>query len=142
MNDLTIDLRTVPLRLLVDICCSSAKAKGFHEGGAPVGARIDQKLMLVVGELAEAQEELRAGHAPTDIYFTSPAGETLVGVVGKSNDDLAADGYKPEGFPIELADAIVRLFDLAGSLGIDLEAAVQTKLTYNLTRPYKHGRVF
>lgn len=42
-------------------------------------------------------------------------------------------------FPEELADVAIRLFDLAGHLEIDLEAAIERKHEYNLSRPYKHG---
>lgn len=42
-------------------------------------------------------------------------------------------------FPEELADVAIRLFDLAGHLGIDLETAIERKHEYNLTRPFKHG---
>lgn len=46
---------------------------------------------------------------------------------------------KPEGFASELADVLIRVFDLAGALGIDLEDAVQSKMAYNKTRPHRHG---
>lgn len=45
-------------------------------------------------------------------------------------------------FPEELADVAIRLFDLASSLGIDLEQAIRTKEAYNRTRPMKHGKEF
>ena len=46
---------------------------------------------------------------------------------------------KPEGFPIELADILIRVFDLAEAWDIDLEAALQEKMAYNETRAYRHG---
>ncbi len=94
-----------------------SKAHGFEE--PPIN--IDQKLLLIVGELTEAQEELRAGCLPTLVY---------------------TKGGKPEGFGVELADAAIRLFNLAQSLGIDLEALITLKHKYNASRPYKHGKEF
>ena len=39
----------------------------------------------------------------------------------------------------ELADIVIRVADLAETLGGNLEEAVQTKLAYNRTRPYQYG---
>jgi NTP pyrophosphatase (non-canonical NTP hydrolase) len=39
----------------------------------------------------------------------------------------------------ELADVVIRIFDLCGSRGWNLEKAVRTKMEYNKTRPYRHG---
>ena len=49
------------------------------------------------------------------------------------------DGLKPEGFASELADVVIRVADVCGRLGLDLEAAVVEKMTYNATRPRRHG---
>ena len=81
---------------------------------------IGNKLMLVVGEVSEAHEELRAGR-PLSWH--------------------REDG-KPEGIASELADIIIRVGDLAGRLGIDLEAIVAEKHAFNLTREHKHGKAF
>ena len=47
--------------------------------------------------------------------------------------------YKPEGFNIEMADAVIRIADLMEALGLNLEAAIKLKHNYNKTRPYRHG---
>lgn len=36
---------------------------------------------------------------------------------------------------VELADAVIRIFDLAGGLGLDLPGAIADKMEYNSTRP-------
>lgn len=41
----------------------------------------------------------------------------------------------------ELADICIRVFDLAGALGLDLEQALQEKMAVNERRPYKHGKL-
>ena len=46
------------------------------------------------------------------------------------------------GLEVELADAVIRIFDMAGGLGIDLGGAIEEKLNYNTTRPYKHGKSY
>lgn len=46
---------------------------------------------------------------------------------------------KPEGYMVELADAIIRIMDLAENEGIDILHLVEEKMKYNQTRPYRHG---
>ena len=46
---------------------------------------------------------------------------------------------KPEGIAVELADAIIRICDMAGGLHIPLVEALEVKLEYNESRPYRHG---
>lgn len=86
----------------------------------PDSNRIPEKLMLVVSELSEALEEYRDGQPPAATRYVRG---------------------KPEGFPTELADAVIRIADLAGHLEIDLEKAIDDKLRYNKTREIMHGKV-
>ena len=114
-----------------DECYEAARAKGFHDDPAPANPtayreRIGNRLMLVVSELVEAHDEIRKGKPPTLTYF-KPA---------------PADPNKPEGVPSEIVDALIRLFDLAGELGIDLDEIYALKRAYNDSRPYKHGKKF
>lgn len=39
----------------------------------------------------------------------------------------------------EIADAIIRLLDLAAVRGIDIDCAVRLKCEYNVRRPHLHG---
>lgn len=89
-----------------------AREHGFTE------VEVGTKLMLMVGELSEAMEEYRDGHAVNEIY---------------------SKGGKPEGAPIELADVVIRIGSFCDAHGINLEDAVALKLHYNEARPWKHG---
>lgn len=42
----------------------------------------------------------------------------------------------------ELADCCIRIFDYCGARSIDLEGALIKKISYNKTRPYRHGKKF
>jgi NTP pyrophosphatase (non-canonical NTP hydrolase) len=99
-----------------------ARRKGWYEGQTGPDdmlepSRIPEKLALIHSEVSEALEAFRS-------------------------DDMAArvgENGKPEGFAVELADVVIRCFDLAGALGINLEAAIHVKHEYNCTRPHRHG---
>mgnify|MGYP001578016616 CR=1 FL=1 len=92
------------------------KEKGWWEGERP----IPECLALIHSEVSEALEEYRDP--------VRPLSETHLNLE-----------FKPEGFPIELADIVIRVADLADHLGISLSAAVIEKMRYNETRPYRHG---
>lgn len=44
-----------------------------------------------------------------------------------------------EGIEEELADIVIRVFDIAAAEGIDLENAINKKHKINQKRPYRHG---
>lgn len=73
-------------------------------------ALVAEKLALIHSEIAEAMEGHRKG----------------------LKDDKLPDRPMIE---VELADAVIRICDLAGALGLDLGGAIASKLAYNLTRP-------
>lgn len=99
----------------------NACAKGFWDGTSPGGrwenpGTVPTQLALIHSEVSEALEAWREN----DRGSTRPDG-------------------KPDGFITELADAVIRCFDTAGALGMDLETAVLKKMAFNETRPHRHG---
>jgi hypothetical protein len=77
--------------------------------GYLIERNVGEMLMLVTSELAEALE----GHRK-----------------GLMDDKLPHRRM----FEVELADALIRLLDIAGGLGLDLGGAMVEKLAYNATR--------
>ena len=77
--------------------------------GERLNRTVGEMLMLVTSELAEALE----GHRKN-----------------LQDDKL----LHRKMFEVEIADAFVRLFDLAGGLGLDLGGALVEKLQYNAKR--------
>ena len=98
-------------------------AKDIHENAVQHGWWDEERgfpevLALIHSELSEALEEYRDGRKPDEVYYCSG---------------------KPEGVPIELADAIIRILDYCAFAGIDIDKAISDKHEYNKSRPYKHG---
>lgn len=110
-------------------------SKGFD----PIEGGLDRYLLLTVAEICEAQEELRDGHLVIEIYH-----KNMTSLPYAATSSLASfpKDEKPEGFSVEIADAIIRLLDICGKFEIDIEAVIELKLAYNKTRPPKHGRRF
>jgi NTP pyrophosphatase (non-canonical NTP hydrolase) len=106
-----------------------SEAHGWHEreplkaNGEVQVANVALKLALVHSEVSEALEELRKGNLEKGVYYNM----------------ADAPSAKPEGFGIELADAIIRILDIAESLRIDMEECVRIKTAYNSSREYRHG---
>jgi NTP pyrophosphatase (non-canonical NTP hydrolase) len=67
-------------------------------------------------------------------------GTLLALIHSEVSEALEADRKGDSGnFAEELADVCIRIFDLCGSKGIDLESAIDKKMERNKARSYKHG---
>jgi len=75
-------------------------------------------LMLIVSELGEALEALR------------------------KNRRQKGNVWKKDTFEDELADTVIRIFDMAEARGVKLEWQIKKKMQYNRKRPLKHGKEF
>jgi NTP pyrophosphatase (non-canonical NTP hydrolase) len=57
--------------------------------------------------------------------------------------NLDSDHIPPyKGIEEELADCIIRIMDFSIGFDLAVEDALMTKLKYNATRPFKHGKQF
>lgn len=112
---------------LVEVCHGASAAAGWwgeleQTGDLPYDvaevrgdgrfgkALVAQKLCLIHSEVSEAMEGHRKGLADDKLPHRSMV-------------------------EVELADAVIRIADLAGALGLDLGGAIAEKLEYNRKRP-------
>lgn len=147
-------------RMQAEVGLGNAK-RGFHEEGFGLIAAVADgvigdeaalrnywivKFGLIITEAAEAIEEIRKGRGVDEAYY-SGAGDY------PESTPVELDGRprKPEGVPSELADIVIRCLDLAHEIdyaaktnfkptGFSLWDAIDEKLRFNATRPYKHGK--
>lgn len=79
---------------------------------------INEKLLLIHAEVSEAVEALRSGNG--------------------------SDKHVPRrsSFEVELADAVIRIMDLAEACDISLAGAILDKINANLQREPLHGKKF
>jgi NTP pyrophosphatase (non-canonical NTP hydrolase) len=111
----------------------NAVEKGFYD--VPY-RNISEILMLIVSEIAEAQEALRKNKILlSDFNFDK------IYCYGELNYIIFKDQIK-DTFEDEIADAFIRLADLCGYLNIDIEKFIQAKMEYNKMRIEKHGKEF
>ena len=106
--------------------------KGFYDKVPEIGTI----LMLVTSELAEALESDRKERFAKLSLF-----QQLIDS-GEYTFQNAFEGTIKDTFEDEIADAMIRLFDLSGHLGIDIDKHIELKLKYNSTRPPKHGKKY
>lgn len=107
------------LNLLTATCHGAQVKAGWWyniNNGEPLHRNVGELLMLCVSELSEAMEGDR---------------KNLM------DDKLPTRKM----FEVELADTLIRIFDLAGAAGCDLAGALVEKMAYNSTRldhTFKH----
>jgi len=112
----------------------NAVNKGFYEKPLETGTL----LMLVVSELSEALEADRKGIYANIERFNKWINEpTSVCTFNELFEDSIKDSFQDE-----LADVIIRILDLCGHKGIDIDWHIEQKMRYNETREFKHGKAY
>jgi len=122
-------------------------SKDIHQGNVKRGFYDDPKeigtvLMLIVTELAEAMESYRGGNRLGSERLSSMNWDSALDQEFSREDINQFKAVVKDTFEDEIADTIIRLFDLCGWLNIDIHKHIMLKLKYNSTRPYKHGKAF
>jgi NTP pyrophosphatase (non-canonical NTP hydrolase) len=107
MDNLVKSIINQGLGNLQDYCHKQASKAGWWDNSE--NFNVAEKLCLIHSEISEAME----GHRK-----------------GLKDDHLP----EREMIEVELADAVIRIMDLAGKMELDLSGAIIEKLEYNKTR--------
>jgi|SRR5690606_18041507 len=116
---------------LSELAYTQAKNKGFHEKEQSIA----EMLCLIHSEVSEALEAIRNNRFTTDLKYVD-------GLKLKTEFKRNFENKIKNTFEDELADIVIRVCDLAGLKGIDLNTHILNKLRYNQLRPIKHGKEF
>ena len=122
-----------------DAIHNNSVAKGFWN---EPNTNITEKIMLVVTELSEAVEAMRKLQRDEfERYIASCNG--IIGTFDVNGyNEFDFKEFIKDSVGDEFADSIIRILDLCGRLGIDIEGHIKYKMEYNSTRPYLHGKQF
>lgn len=120
---------------LVEKAYSNALEKGFHDKEQSVA----EMLMLIVSELGEALEAHRTGKVLNSLEFSQINGIVIEDIYSSKE---GFEKYIKDTFEDELADVVIRIADMCGYLGIDLERHIKLKMVYNGTRERLHGKAY
>ena len=105
--------------------------KGFWDNQRETGTL----LMLCVSELAEAMEADRKDRY-ADLELIEKDKEDFIDFKWSFENSIK------DTFEDELADTIIRILDLCGAKGIDIERHIELKMMYNATRERMHGKKY
>lgn len=125
----TKDMKT--LNQLRDEIHEYAINKGFWDKEREIGTR----LMLCVSELAEAMEADRKDRY-ADLELIEKDKEDFIDFKWSFENSIK------DTFEDELADTIIRILDLCGAKGIDIEKHIELKMKYNESREKMHGKKY
>lgn len=112
----------------------NAREKGFWDTERNFG----ELLMLVTSELGEALEAHRKRKHSDYVHYRLICNDQPTEV----QEEVAFLVHIKDTVEDEIADAVIRLFDLAEGMGIDLEWHIEQKLKYNKTRERLHGKAY
>lgn len=123
----------------------AAKRSGFYENPVETGTR----LMLIVSELSEAME---ADRCMADNKIRSRGLDSFDRAMNNRNPDslytedeaflIEFREHVKDSFGDEIADSLIRIFDMCGFMGINIDRHVELKMRYNSMREQKHGKKY
>ena len=122
-------LEVTALNNLAQSCAQISRDHGFHDVAyEQFEASTITSLALIASEAFEALETFRKRYE--------------IGQDDARNAKTGMTGKQTVAFLDELADIVIRTFDLAGKNHMNIGQAIIDKMEKNRARPYLHGKAF
>lgn len=115
-------------------CYEAAAAKGFHNEGIN---DLPTMLLHIIVELSEAVEADR-----NDKFVKQEDIEKYKKIEDEEYRNSFFYNKIKDTFEDEIADCFIRLGDLCGKIGIDIDFHIKAKMDYNKCRAYLHGKKY
>lgn len=119
---------------VLQVMAAEVKACNIDKGWYDADRTFGDDIALLHSEVSEMLEAFRVSGNPRADLTAKNDGDPPV--PAHEWDDYPP---KPEGVGAEAADVLVRLLDTCERYDIDLFAEWRRKVTYNWTRPSRHG---
>lgn len=132
----------------VNDCYSYSRRNGFWDK-----ENVNKDILSLVGEFLSIANRVEKARKPETLEkykhhgiddfqndFIDMKLMLLITEVAEALSMRGFDSRSKEKFAEELADIAIRLFDLAGYCNTNLKKAIDDKMAFNETRPYKHGK--
>ena len=123
---------------LVRIAHGNAIKKGFYGDFGDDKRNFGEIIALIHSELSECLEAHR-----TDKIVPDDDIARFYAFEADWDNQETIDNFEAnvkDSWPDEIGDAVIRIADMAGANGIDLESFIIAKMKYNATREKLHGK--
>ena len=116
-----------------------------------INYNLGQQLPFILPVFDQLQSSITAAMSAQGFWDSANTGEKIALMHSELSEMLEADRksidsseHIPEfsGVEEELADLIIRALDFAGYHNLRLGEALLAKMTFNLNRPFKHGKKY
>lgn len=131
-----------------------AHAESVERRKQQIGATIAVMMPALVFQLEQLQQQVYAANEAQG-FWDGPGNDNNASKIALMHSELSealeadrkgieSDDKIPDftGLEAELADTVIRILDFSGRHNLRLGDAIQAKLLFNLTRPYKHGKKY
>ena len=141
-------------RPMTDAEYERTRAEAVEHTKKQIGATLTVLMPAIIFQIEQLQQQVYAANEAQG-FWDGPGNDNNASKIALMHSELSealeadrkgieSDDKIPEftGLEAELADTVIRILDFSGRHNLRLGEAIQAKLLFNLTRPYKHGKKY